>query len=118
MRKSLTAQILCATVLLAATGLQAAPAPSLAPVSWELKFRFQDPQRVSVYVPGQAKPVVYWYMPYRIENLSRQEVEFYPQFDLVTDRLEVVKSASRLPLSCRQKAQITLPWSMYSMIFP
>jgi hypothetical protein len=92
MRKSLTAQILCATVLLAATGLQAAPAPSLAPVSWELKFRFQDPQRVSVYVPGQAQPVVYWYMLYRIENLSRQEVEFYPQFDLVTDRLEVVKS--------------------------
>lgn len=92
MRKSLTAQSLCLTALMMAAGLQAAPAPSLAPVSWELKFRFQDPQRVSVYLPGQDEPVVYWYMLYRIENPGQQEVEFYPKFDLVTDRLEIVLS--------------------------
>ena len=92
MRKSLIACSLCAAAVLTSGRLLAAPAPSLAPVSWELKFRFQDPQRVSVYLPGQTEPIVYWYMLYRIENGSRQEVEFYPQFDLVTDRLEVVKS--------------------------
>jgi hypothetical protein len=92
MHKSLTAWSLCAATVLTAVSLQAAPAPSLAPESWELNFRFQDPERVSVYLPGEDKPVVYWYMLYRVENDSRQEVEFYPEFDLVTDRLEVVES--------------------------
>lgn len=66
--------------------------PSLAPVSWELKFRFQDPQRVSVVVPGQKEPVLYWYLLYTVENAGKQEVDFYPQFDLVTDTLRVVPS--------------------------
>lgn len=70
----------------------AAPAPSVVPKSWELKFRFQDPQRVAVAMPGQTEPAVYWYMLYSVENTSNREVEFYPRFDLVTDTLRVVTS--------------------------
>ncbi|MHC4445523.1 MAG: hypothetical protein ACYTF1_11635 [Planctomycetota bacterium] len=74
--------------------------PKVAPSSWELKFRFQDPQRVSVELPGRAQPVVYWYMLYTVENscdLSKEspkdrEVEFYPEFVLVTDMLQVLVS--------------------------
>jgi len=69
-----------------------APTPAVAPVSWELKFRFQDPQRLSVVVPGHAEPVVYWYMVYSVENPTDAEVEFYPRFDIVTDTLKVVRS--------------------------
>lgn len=69
-----------------------APKPAVAPVSWELKFRFQDPQRLSVVVPGHSEPVLYWYMVYSVENPTDAEVEFYPRFDIVTDTLKVVRS--------------------------
>jgi len=69
-----------------------APKPAIAPVSWELKFRFEDPQRVSVLVPGKAEPVVYWYTLYTVENPGKREVEFYPRFELVTDTFKVVPS--------------------------
>jgi hypothetical protein len=70
--------------------------PARAPVSWELSFRFQDPQRVSVVVPDRAEPVVYWYMLYTVENPSDQEVDFYPEFQLVTNTLRVVQSEVRV----------------------
>ncbi len=68
------------------------PEPSLAPTAWQLKFRYADPQRISVVVPGAKQPVVYWYMLYRIENQTDQEVDFYPKFELVTDTLQVIPS--------------------------
>lgn len=81
--------------MLSAVSSQPAPvaiAPSAAPTSWELVFRFQDLQRISVVVPGKDEPVVYWYMLYTVENPSDQEVNFYPEFQLVTDSLRVVQS--------------------------
>lgn len=70
----------------------AVPEPSLAPISWELKFRYRDPQKVSVVVPGQSKPVVYWYMLYSVENPGPADVDFYPKFELVTDTMQVIPS--------------------------
>jgi hypothetical protein len=72
------------------------PEPSLAPISWELKFRYRDPQKVSVVVPGQDKPVVYWYVVYTIENPGPKEVDFYPKFELVTDTLQVIPSEAQV----------------------
>jgi len=66
--------------------------PSIAPKSWELKFRYQDPQRISVVIPGQKEPVLYWYVLYTVEDPAKHEVDFYPQFDLVTDTLKVIPS--------------------------
>jgi len=66
------------------------PQPALAPASWELRFRFHDPARVSVVLPDQAEPVVYWYVLYSIENPTDREVDFYPRFEIVTDTLKVV----------------------------
>jgi len=68
------------------------PQPSEVPKSWELKFRFEDPERVAVFEPGKEEPAVYWYMLYRVENQNDKEVNFYPQFDLVTDTLKVVEN--------------------------
>lgn len=75
-------------------GIEEAPAPkpAIAPKTWELKFRFQDPRKVSVFVPGSEAPVVYWYMLYSVENPGRQERDFLPQFDVVTDTLATVRS--------------------------
>lgn len=85
--------------MLSAATSQPAPVaivPSAAPVSWELTFRFQEPEKVSVVVPGKAEPVVYWFMLYSVENPSDQEVEFYPTFELVTNTLQVIQSEVRV----------------------
>jgi len=92
MRKCLHTLTLCATLGTTTAAWSAGPAPAIAPVSWESRFRYQDPQRVSVMVPGQKQPVVYWYMLYSVENPGDKEVDFYPQFDLVTDTLKVYHS--------------------------
>src|SRR5689334_14112362 len=75
-----------------------APEPALAPVRWELKFRYQDPQRIAIDLPGHKEPLVYWFMLYTAENpVSRAEspeaagFEFYPRFDLVTDTMKLVR---------------------------
>ena len=67
-------------------------APALAPRSWQVEFTFDDPRRVSVLLPGEAEPMVYWYVTYQVTNLGRQEVDFYPEFELVTDKLKVIRS--------------------------
>lgn len=98
MRKILAKCALCAApaaCLSIASGVFAQgpttrPEPALAPSSWMLQFRFQDPQRISVVEPGQAGPTVYWYMLYTVENATGAEVEFYPQFEIVTDSMQVV----------------------------
>lgn len=85
--------------MLSAATSQPAPVaiqPSAAPVAWELTFRFEDPQRVSVVVPGKDEPVVYWFMLYRVDNPSDQEVDFYPAFELVTNTLQVIESEVRV----------------------
>jgi hypothetical protein len=85
--------------MLSAATSQPAPVaiePSAAPVSWELNFRFQDPERVSVVVPGKAEPVVYWFMLYSVENPGNEEVDFYPKFELVTNTLQVIQSEIRV----------------------
>lgn len=66
--------------------------PAIAPTSWQLRFRFQDPKRISVLVPGKSEPVLYWYVLYTVENPGKSEVQFFPQFELVTDTLKVVSS--------------------------
>lgn len=96
MRKSLQRISLC--VITAGLGqmLGAAPQPSTAPNSWELTFRYEDPKRIPVMLPGKGKPVVYWYMVYKVQNDTEQEVDFYPSFELVTDTLQVVPSQIRV----------------------
>lgn len=76
--------------------LHAATQPSIAPLTWQLNFRYQDPQRVSVMLPGQKTPAVYWCMLYTVDNPSDEDVEFLPSFELVTDTLQVVPSEVRV----------------------
>ncbi|MBI4581436.1 MAG: hypothetical protein HY718_17165 [Planctomycetes bacterium] len=91
MRKLLAVHMLC----LAGTAYGEAPAtqptPAIASAEWSLIFRFQDPRRVSVVLPGGARPVVYWYMLYTVENPTEREINFVPEIRIVTDRLQVIR---------------------------
>lgn len=68
------------------------PAPALSSSAWALDFAFEDPQRISVLLPGESKPTTYWYMLYKVENPTAREIGFYPSFEIVTDKLEVIRS--------------------------
>jgi hypothetical protein len=77
-------------LLSALTPAFAAPKPSLVARDWELAFEFRDPARISVVLPGDKQPTVFWYMLYTVTNETGREVLFYPQWDLVTDTLRVI----------------------------
>ena len=68
------------------------PTPAIASLAWNLNLRFQDPQRLSVMLPGESAPTVYWYMLYTVDNPSDREIDFYPSFEVVTDKLEVIRA--------------------------
>jgi len=71
------------------TPLPAGPRTGLVPKSWELHFEFDDPQRITVKLPGSDQPQTYWYVIYRVVNRTGQDVNFMPSFRLVTNTLQV-----------------------------
>lgn len=70
------------------------PTPARAPASWELKFSFSDPQRITLTLPGDDRPTTYWYMRYTVENDTGQDIQFFPLAELVTSSLEVVAAGA------------------------
>jgi len=70
---------------------RAEPKPSPTPVEWELKFTFQNPQRITVRLPGESSAKTYWYMLYRVVNDTGEDRDFLP---LVT---RVAEIESELP---------------------
>lgn len=71
-------------------------APTAGPFSgsWLLDFKFHDPQRITLYLPGDEKPTTFWYLVYQVTNQTGRDVQFYPSFRLVTDTLQVVEGGS------------------------
>ena len=61
------------------------PEPHPFPTSWELKFRHTAPKRIVVQLPGQKFPAAYWYITYTVINRGEKEVDFQPEFKLVTE---------------------------------
>ena len=70
--------------------------PSRALLSWELKFSFADPQRISLTLPGARDPATYWYMLYTVENDTDHDVPFYATAELVTASLQVIKGGEQV----------------------
>ncbi len=92
MHKSLMACSLCAAGIVYAQPPASQPKPAVLSNSWMLNFEFHDPQRLSLVEPGQTGPVLYWYVLYTVENNTGREVQFYPEFEIVTDTLRVYPS--------------------------
>lgn len=69
----------------------AAPKPAISPASWQLDFQFDDPQRITVTLPGASQPTTYWYLIYTVTNNTKHEIDFYPTFYIVTGDLKVVE---------------------------
>ena len=90
------------------------PEPSAVPISWELEFKFLDPQRIEVQLPGAERPEVYWYLVYTVANTSPRSQRFFPLFQIVTEDLRVHDTDMGIdPLvfdAIRERNRITHPY--------
>jgi hypothetical protein len=89
------------------------PKPSPVPVEWELGFKFQDLQRITVDVPGEGRQT-FWYMVYTVTNDTGKDVIFHPEMTLVTDTLQeehqMVEVAPEVCSKIQQEYKATYPW--------
>lgn len=83
--------LVVAAVFVAALQGEPAPTPSVVPVAWELDFKYQDPQPISVTLPNGSKKT-YWYMLYTVANRSGADRTFIPDFNLYTDTGKISRS--------------------------
>ncbi len=76
------------------------PEPSVYPLrnAWYLGFRHGKPMRIVVDVPGQKTPTAYWYLLYSVTNRTGKEVEFLPEFEMVTDDGAIHRGDRNIPL--------------------
>jgi hypothetical protein len=100
-----------------ATQLGKGPGPSPTPVSWELEFKFLDPQRIEVQLPGTSTPEVYWYIVYTVTNPTERSQEFFPTFQIVTEDLRVYDTdtgISKLVFDAiKERHRITHPYLVH-----
>jgi hypothetical protein len=66
------------------------PQPSTFPASWELEFKFRDPERIEVTTPGSERPDVYWYILYTVTNPGPRSQRFFPMFQIVTENMQIL----------------------------
>ncbi len=94
----------------------AAPQPSPYPIAWEFKFQHDLPKRMVVDT-GKQIPVAYWYITYTITNNTDQERSFLPDFQMVTNDGNVIRSDKEIPkkvfdtIKEREKKQFLEPWT-------
>jgi len=74
--------------------LHAAPQTGVLSSSWQFEFKFYDPQRIALRLPGDDHPTTFWYMLFEVTNNTGEDREFYPSFRLVTDTLQVVEGGA------------------------
>lgn len=99
MIRTIAASVVFVLILaLVPTSSRAFPQPSPYPVSWDFKFEYQTPKRVVVRTAPGREPEAFWYMTFTVANLSREEHNFLPRFELLTNDGEVIRSDNNIPL--------------------
>lgn len=93
------------------------PEPSPTPVSWELEFKFLDPRRIEIQLPGRQQPEAFWYMVYTVRNTSGRTQRFFPLAQLVTEDLHVIDTDMGInPLvfqAIRERHKVTHPYLVH-----
>jgi hypothetical protein len=63
---------------------------------WVLDFKFKDPRRITVNVPGRGQRVC-WYLWYQVTNFTKEPRTFIPDFEFVTRDKNLVFHDQILP---------------------
>src|SRR5687768_8416143 len=76
---------------------QAVPKPTPYPITWELKFDYQQPRRIVVEPRDGKGAQAFWYMVYTVKNLNKDEQKFFPMFELLTEEGDLIRSDLMVP---------------------
>jgi hypothetical protein len=94
------------TILLVGGICAAAPEPAIipAPGDWTLEVKFEHPQVMILRVPG-GRPQRFWYTIVTLTNKARQDVDFYPQCELMTDTFEIIPAGRGTPAAVFERVK-------------
>ncbi|HEV8607215.1 MAG TPA: hypothetical protein VGQ99_17885 [Tepidisphaeraceae bacterium] len=85
---------------------QAFPKPSPYAISWEFKFDYATPKRIVVRTSPAREPEAFWYMTFTVTNLSREEHNFLPYFEMLANDGQVFRSDNHIPLTVLETIRI------------
>lgn len=95
MKTAMTAIVIAAAMMTVATdSAHTAPKPTPIPTKWELDFKYEPPQPISVYLTGKAKPKLFWYLRYTLTNNTPTEQVFAPMFLLYTETGQLLPASA------------------------
>jgi len=88
------------------TSSQAYPKPSPYPISWDLRFEYQTPKRIVVRTAPGREPEAFWYMTFTVANLSREEHNILPRFEMLANDGQVYRSDDHIPLTVLETIRV------------
>jgi hypothetical protein len=91
MKQKLFISIAAITLFISLTGF-CAPEPAIVPAAnqWTLNVVYNQPQQITVKIPGERKPQRFWYVILTLTNNTNIDVPFYPTNELVTDTFQII----------------------------
>jgi len=99
MKRLFTALLILAVGVTTAAAM-AFPEPAIVQKGsqWTLTVRYEEPQQITLRLPGQSAPERFWYIIISLTNESNeQEVPFFPACELVTDNFEIISAGVGVP---------------------
>lgn len=94
-----------ACVVACASGIVAAPKPSEVPTKWELDFSFPEvPQPIRFTMPDGQKQT-FWFFRFTINNPTREDQLYVPDFVLYTDTGQVLRADAGVPTGVFRQIQ-------------
>lgn len=97
----------------------AAPEPEVVqkPYEWTVDVTFEHPQQITLRWNKEKKPEKYWYTIITLTNNTKNDVEFYPECELVTDTFQIVPACRGVPAfafkQIKQRHQSKYPFLEY-----
>ncbi len=77
----------------------AAPQPSIVPGPgmWMVNATFTHPQQIVLQRSSSGRPIRFWYTILTLANKTGQDVDFYPECDLMTDTFQIIPAGKEVP---------------------
>jgi hypothetical protein len=81
------------------------PKPSVVPTTWQLDLDFENPQPVTLQLPGEKKPRTFWYVLYKITNRTDKDRIFVPDFVMAADTGVITRAGVNIPVGVFEAIQ-------------
>lgn len=85
-----------------------APEPAVVqgPGQWTVDVVFEHPHEIILRCGSDRKPKRFWYTILTLTNLTGQDVDFYPNCELMTDTFEITPAGKGVPATVFEQIKI------------